>query len=106
LRGRPDCDTCRAVKAEYGKVPDCDKCLADIPPLDFANVDALRVWNLVQDQTIVAADGQVVAINHLAVWRIIDEYEIKDRIKTFEKVLRIFKEEREIMAINREAQTR
>lgn len=34
--------------------------------------------------------GGIVDINHLAVWKAIEEYEVEDRTGCFEKVIRAF----------------
>jgi hypothetical protein len=44
---------------EKGESPDCETCL---PPLMPENNDALKVWNLCQDQYIMAPMGGPVAI--------------------------------------------
>jgi len=55
------------------------------------NEDAARVYFKVRGQVLRAGmDGVVTDINHLAVWSMIDAYEIKDRIGTFEKVVCVF----------------
>jgi len=59
------------------------------------NEDAARVFFKVRGQTILAFNGErniPVDLNHLAVWAMIDAYGIKDRIGTFEKVLRCWHE--------------
>ena len=57
------------------------------------NFDAMKVWSLVQGQRIIAGmNGITVDINHIAIWEIIDRYEIDNPIICFEKVLRIARE--------------
>ena len=67
----PPCDTCRVELAE-------------------ANEDAAHIYRIVCGQVITRFDGQVVDLNHLAVWAAIDGYEVKDRRGCFEKVLKTF----------------
>ena len=64
-----------------------------MPPLWPSNVDAVRIWNLVQDQRIwVSSMGGTfsIALKHEPIWKLIDELEIEDRIGTFEKILKVF----------------
>lgn len=63
----------------------CESCRVELVK---ENEDAAKIYFKVRDQTLRAGpDGIVVGINHLAVWAMIDAYEIKDRIGTFEKVI-------------------
>jgi len=65
-----------------------------MPDLMPTNVNALKVWQLVQDQRIWVSGGMgapvSVALKHGPIWKLIDEFHIEDRIKTFGKVLRVF----------------
>lgn len=66
----------------------CADCL---PPLMFENVDAINIWNITRDQLVFAGmAGVLVGPNHLAIWKAIDEYNIKNRTRCFEKVISIF----------------
>ena len=73
--------------------PPCSECL---PELFLENVDAMRIWNLVLDQRIWVSGGmgtpQSVGLMHGPIWKLIDEFEVDDRLKTFQKVLRIYEE--------------
>ena len=102
---RPDCKGCKAVQAFYNKPRDCNECwfVVYMPVLMPENHDAVKVWGIVQGQRIIAGmTGVTVDINHLAVWKTIDEYEIENRIDCFEKVLKVAKEMFELEAQERE----
>ena len=54
------------------------------------NEDAVKVFFKVRGQVIRAFNGEydvAVDLNHLAVWAMIDACEIKDRMRTFDKVV-------------------
>lgn len=52
-------------------------------------MDAVKVYNLVYRQVIISGMGQVVDINQLAIWEVIDRYRIVNGIKVFEKVVSV-----------------
>lgn len=80
------CIKCREILKS--REPDCKNCKPDLLP---QNQTALRIWNLVSDQRIYAgADGVSVALVHSALWRIIDEIGVKNKIKMFERILLVF----------------
>ena len=37
----------------------------------------------------------IIDINHMAIWKAIEEYEVKDRVGCFEKVLKVFEDMKE-----------
>ena len=59
-----------------------------MPPLLPENEDTLKIYGFVKGQVIVGMDGPI-DINQLAIWKIIENYGIKDPIKAFEKVVNI-----------------
>lgn len=62
-----------------------------MPTLLEENVDAANIWMLTRDQVIVAGmSGTVIAINQLALWKNIEEFQIKNRLDCFEKVRGVF----------------
>ena len=70
--------------------PPCDKCFVE---LRKENEDAARIFNIVRGQVLTRHNGAhdvIIGLNHMAVWAAIDEYGIKDRIGTFERVNRLF----------------
>jgi len=46
-------------------------------------------------------EGVSVDLNHSAVWKLIDEFEIEDRVECFYKVLAIFQITLELENLNR-----
>jgi len=74
-----------------------------MPSLWLSNGDAIRIWNLVSDQRIwVGGFGGIksVALKHEPIWKLIDELKVGDRVKTFEKVLKIFNHIKKIEEAN------
>jgi len=65
-----------------------------MPDLMPTNISTLKIWQLVQDQRIWVSGGMgapvSVALKHEPIWKLIDEFHIEDRIKTFSKILRVF----------------
>ena len=86
------CDQCHQMYGERTPPgdPPCATCWVD---LKEENEDAARIFRMVRGQVITRFNGQadmIVDLNHLAVWAAIDAYEIKDRVGTFEKVMKMF----------------
>jgi len=72
IEKRPmSCDKCRRWAEKKGIVPACDSCLPDLLP---ENYPIYQVWQLVSGQWIVAGMGDPIAINHLAIWELLDRY--------------------------------
>ena len=82
------CDQCRQMYAERTppSSPPCESCWVD---LDTKNEEAAQIYQIVRGQIITRSED-VVDLNHLAVWAAIDAYGIRNRVGTFEKVLRLF----------------
>jgi len=76
---------------EFHREPLCKACRGEFPLL-AKNKDAIRIWRLTESQMIVAGMGGVVGVNQLAVWEAIDRYRVKEPLKTFEKVLKLFQD--------------
>lgn len=61
------------------------------------NHEALKIWVLVNGQLIVGGMGDVIDINHLAIWKDIEEYEKAmygldtDKWKLFNKIICLFR---------------
>lgn len=82
------CETCMKLRVNYNKEEDCANCL---PPLMDENQEAIFIWSIVRDQVITAGmDGEVIALNQLAVWEAIDRYKIKNQTQCFDKVRKVF----------------
>lgn len=54
-------------------------------------MDAWKILQLVHKQVIIAPSGETIDLNHLAVWKAIDEYGIENKIGIFEKVTGAFR---------------
>ena len=95
LQDAPDCERCRILydkRRERGIKPDTPPCHKCRPHLMQGNEDAAAVYQLVQRQILTAGMGEVVDLNHLAVWRLIDELGVENRLETFLKVVGTFQE--------------
>ena len=87
LREVPDCEVCRKLSRRNRHPPKCeDPDRGDcVPPLDPANQDAFNVWTRCKRQFIMGVAGPI-DIRHNAIWQMIDELHIKNRLGCFEKV--------------------
>jgi hypothetical protein len=65
--------------------PPCDTCK---PQFCEENEVALQVYFTVQSQFIMSQAGPI-DINHLAVWKCIEEFGVKNKKEVFEKVLKL-----------------
>lgn len=58
------------------------------------NVDAVKIWGLVSDQRIWVGGGMSAPVSaglqHAPIWKLIDEFQVEDRLNTFIKVLDIY----------------
>jgi hypothetical protein len=61
----------------------CDICR---PEFRIDNIDAFRIYDLTKYQYIMSMNG-AVDINHMAVWKAIEKYQVRNEKETFEKVL-------------------
>jgi len=79
------CDQCRVMYSERNPPgePPCSECYVDVM---LENVEALQIFNIVQDQFIMGMGGPV-AINHMAIHSAMALYSVKDRKSCFRKVL-------------------
>jgi len=85
------CDQCRATYAERTppEEPPCDTCWVELMP---ENREAADVYMICRNQIITAGMGQILDINLLTVFKIMDEYPggIEDRWKCLNKVRSTF----------------
>lgn len=91
---KPDCEECRLAKSVLGKEPNCSECL---PVLYDENADAINVWLITKGQIISVGMGEVVDINHLAVWKVIEKLGIANEWDCFNKVVRVFHHTTQLM---------
>lgn len=69
-----------------GTIPTCSECMPEYMP---ENRDALMLWPIVRGQ-VIATFGQVIDINHLALWEDIDRFGVGNPKQTFLKILKLF----------------
>ncbi len=75
-----------------GTNPTCANCMPEYMP---ENREALSLWPLVRNQ-VIASFGQVIDINHLAVWEDIDRFGINSPKQCFLKIITLFNHFREM----------
>lgn len=68
--------------------PQSSPCESCMPVFYEENKDALWVFSVISNQFIMSMNGPV-DINHMAIWKTIEKYGIKEERKTFEKVLKL-----------------
>jgi hypothetical protein len=73
--------------------PPCDRCTDERKRVDLLpeNEVAAKIFLSIRGQTINMWNGErdiPVDLNHLAVWAMIDAYEIKNRLEVFSAVCR------------------
>ena len=93
MQNAPDCERCQIMYArrrEKGIKPDVPPCRKCRPELMQGNEDAAYIYQLVQRQVITAGMGEVIDLNHAALWRLIDEFGIESRLEVFLKVIAAF----------------
>jgi hypothetical protein len=66
----PPCETCRVTLLEE-------------------NADAARIYQLTRGQ-IVTLGENVIDLNHVALWQAIDRYKVKEPVRVFELVNKVF----------------
>ena len=67
--------------------PPCEICRVE---LDSENEQAAWIFALVKNQVVVAGD-QIIDLDFQALKAVIDIYEVQDRKRVFEKVIRTFR---------------
>lgn len=70
----PPCETCRVILLEE-------------------NADAARIYQLTRGQIVTWFNGEVdkvVDLNHVALWQAIDHYKVKEPVRVFELVNKVF----------------
>ena len=82
-------DTCRRSYEVEGREAPCERCQKEVLP---ANQEAFRVFGIVQTQVVTAGMGEPVGLDFNAVNFVMELYEVRDRLRVFEKVNAIFRE--------------
>ena len=86
------CDQCRQMYSERKPPgePPCETCRVE---LRSENDEAAKIFGIVRGQVLTRFNGEVdvvIGLSHPAIWAAIDGYGIRDRVGTFEKVIRLF----------------
>jgi len=74
IEGDPPCETCRVILMEE-------------------NQDAAMIYQLCRGQVLTVFNGErtiVTDLNHVAVWMNIDRYKVKEPVRCFEAVNKVF----------------
>lgn len=66
--------------------PPCETCRVDLLE---ENADAARIYQLIRGQ-IVTLGENVIDLNHVALWQAIDRYKVKEPVRVFELVNKVF----------------
>lgn len=88
------CDQCRSMWAERSEregtllEPPCATCRVILLE---ENADAAKIYNIVRGQLICLGEN-IVDLNHLALWEAIDRYKVKEPVRCFEMVNKVFHE--------------
>jgi hypothetical protein len=85
MQEKPDCEVCEHFADKRNDSTPCDECL---PELMLENVDAWRIYSIISGQFIMGQAGPV-DVNHLAIHRAMELYEIENKRVCFEQVCRI-----------------
>ena len=69
----------------WGREPECYKCIPE--ELWEENIDAFEVYTTVKTQIITAGMGQPIDLDYNAIFKVMELYDVEDKITTFEKVV-------------------
>lgn len=84
------CEGCRDIYARRDppQEPPCETCRVDLDP---ENHVVARIYSAVKGQVITVGEANIpVDLNHLAVWKMIEKYKVKDETECFERVMGLF----------------
>jgi hypothetical protein len=84
-----NCPNCK-ITTRNGEQWSEERCKTCRVVLMEENADAAFIYNLCRGQVIVAFD-KVIDLNHLAVWKNIEKFKIKNDADCFLKVNRVFR---------------
>lgn len=85
----PNCPTCRVTTKDGLPWTEsrCDTCRVD---LMADNRDAAHIYMACRHQVVTAGMGEVIDINHLPVWQMIDRMQVRDPLRCFELIIKTF----------------
>jgi hypothetical protein len=85
----PTCPACRVYgdAAKKGEEA-CQRCRVILLE---ENADAAKIYNICRGQ-IVSVGENIFDINHVALWQAIDRYKVRDPVRVFELVTKVFHE--------------
>ena len=86
LHDKPSCVTCKLIHQKKNEESPCETC---VEPLFEENIDAVKVYFIVQNQLVVSM-GQIIDLNINAVKIVMDLYEVKNQKMCLEKVMELF----------------
>lgn len=85
----PRCPACRQIYSQRTppELPPCETCRIE---LLAENRDAAHIYMACQRQVITAGMGEVIDLNHLALWQMIDRLNVADPLRCFELINKTF----------------
>jgi hypothetical protein len=84
------CEGCRDLygRRDPPEEPPCDICRVDLLP---GNYEAANIYRMVRGQVITAGDtNQIIDLNHMALWKMIEMYGVRDKVGVFHRVYSAF----------------
>lgn len=85
MEEKPDCEICEHFADKKNRPTECDKCLPELMP---ENADAWKIYATISGQLIMAQSGPI-DINHLAIHKAMELYEIGNKRVCFEQVTKL-----------------
>ena len=82
MEEKPPCDVCEHFRDRKNEPTPCQKCLPELMPENF---EVWRIYALIGGQLIVGPSGPV-DINHNALHKAMDLYEVENKRECFERV--------------------
>lgn len=67
--------------------PPCDTCRVELLP---ENAEAGQIYFTCRGQVVTEGMGEVIDINHVALWQAIDRYKVQEPLRVFELVNKVF----------------
>ncbi|MHB8871247.1 MAG: hypothetical protein ACYC5G_02190 [Candidatus Doudnabacteria bacterium] len=81
---KPQCRPCRDLYSMKGVEPPCDICL---PKISEDNISLVKAYYILSDQI----DLDTGKINQVAVWKYIDNFQLKNKTEAFEIIIKLLR---------------
>lgn len=84
-----DCEKgCKRLWEKRGKERPCATCK---PEHIEANDEIIKIFKIVRNQLIIGFDT-TIDLNHLAIWKALEKYQIENEVEVFEKIIWLWHE--------------